>query len=147
MSPARNVVGGSDKTFGNRNRSVPRNMAAMDAMKAIHAVVIHSSRKPRRDSVLAAGFGGAGLTGAVPAVGVGVGTGSGIVPPLFGVRRGSPLSFLFGRMRPSYRYVVALRPWSSTGQPAARPNKAKSVPIKACGLDRGNVRFRSAAAA
>src|SRR5262249_638831 len=68
MSPARNVVGGSDKTLGNRKRSVPRNMAAIDAANVIQAMVIHWRRKPRRLSAFAGGLGGTGFAGAGGAV-------------------------------------------------------------------------------
>src|SRR5262245_35829198 len=90
MSPARKLVGGSESTLGKRKRSVPRNMAAMVALKAIQAEANHDSKKPRRSGPLLVGLaGGAGLAGAggcavIPVSGdapLPGGFGSDIIPP------------------------------------------------------------------
>src|SRR6516165_229250 len=63
------VVGGSERTFGNMNRSVPSVMPIMAAVKAAHAIANHelniAARKNRRSGPFAAALAGAaGLTGA-----------------------------------------------------------------------------------
>src|SRR5438270_8973509 len=71
--PARKVLGGSDRTLGNRKRTVPRTMATSDAVMVNQptAIQLPKNRKPRRVAPLppplagGAGLGGrAGLAGA-----------------------------------------------------------------------------------
>src|SRR5437899_1001139 len=67
-SPALNVLGGSDRTLGNRKRTVPRSMPSSDAVNASQATLIQlptiASRTKRRvGPVFAGGLGGAGLGG------------------------------------------------------------------------------------
>src|SRR5262245_43153499 len=67
-SPARNELGGSDRTLGKRKRSVPRNMAVMVAMNAAHPEAnqepyTENMKKRRLGPPLAGGLGGAGLAG------------------------------------------------------------------------------------
>src|SRR5262249_13961302 len=83
--PARKVLGGSDRTLGNRKRTVPRVMAAIDPVKVHQARPIQGPKRvissPRRVGLPlaeaaglagAAGLGGAGGV-AVTAVGGGAG--------------------------------------------------------------------------
>src|SRR3954454_20437163 len=69
MSPARNVVGGSLRTFGNRKRTVPSVIAIIVAVKAIHApanaeTMPNSRRSTAGAGLAAAGFGGIATFGA-----------------------------------------------------------------------------------
>src|SRR5205807_9896370 len=62
MLPARNVLGGSESTLGNMNRSVPSDSPIIDAVTAPHAIQNHASRKNRRSAPFAGGLAG-GLAG------------------------------------------------------------------------------------
>src|ERR1700722_4900032 len=65
-SPARKVLGGSDRTLGKRKRTVPKVMSAMPPEKVYQAIPIQlkAPRKPRRVvPALAGGLAGAGLGG------------------------------------------------------------------------------------
>src|SRR5262250_1717725 len=73
--PALKVGGGSKRTLGNMNRPVAVSAASIDAVKAVHASVIHD-RNERRDATGglaagAAGLGAAGFGGGTVAVVVG----------------------------------------------------------------------------
>src|SRR5438105_10801352 len=75
LSPTLNLLGGSDRTLGNRKRTVPSNMPKMAALMAIMPTANQEIRNQRRSwPALAAGFGaaaglggGAAATGGVPA--------------------------------------------------------------------------------
>ena len=61
------VGGGSKRTFGNMNRAVAVTAASIDAVKAVHASVIHERNERRCIGAFAAAAGalaGAGLGGA-----------------------------------------------------------------------------------
>src|SRR3954447_24652658 len=63
--PTVNLLGGSDRTLGNRKRTVPRIMPTIDSVSATQAMLIQLNRKKRRSLPLAVGglAGGAGLGG------------------------------------------------------------------------------------
>src|SRR6266404_5848162 len=66
--PTLTLLGGSERTLGNRKRTVPRTMPSMDTVRVVQAMAMAlpniAKRKKRRSlPVLAGVFGGAGLAG------------------------------------------------------------------------------------
>src|SRR5262249_19595453 len=75
-TPARKVLGGSDSTLGNKNRTVPRVNRPMPAVKVTQAgpVQVTLAMKPRRvGPPLAGGLAAAGLGGTGGAAGFAAG--------------------------------------------------------------------------